>query len=348
MEKILEKDFEEILSSNIPFNKFSNKTFLVSGATGLIGSLFIKFLLYINKTQKLNIKVIGLVRNLAKAEKIFKEYQGNSDLEFIVHDLGTGKIDLNHIDYILHGASITQSKIMITSPVETIEISVEGTREMLNLAVKNNVDAMVYLSSMEIYGQLNQDGKITEDNLGSLNLSDIRSGYPESKRLCEVLCKEYSKEYGLNVMSARLAQTFGAGVLSSDNRVFAQFAKSVIKNQDIVLHTNGKSEGNYIYTTDVIKALLVMMLYGKSGESYNVSNEENHMTIYEMAQLVINNFSNGKSQLVIDIPKENMGYAPNVKLWLSNQKLKNLVGGVWQPTVNLVEMYRRLIEYYLN
>lgn len=346
MKQVLINDFKEIVQNNHSLDKFKNSTFLITGATGLIGSLLIKFLLYIDKTLSSNITIIGLIRNEQKANEIFAEYSDNPHLKFLKHNLGTGKINCElPIDYIIHGASITQSKMMIEKPVETIKISVDGTKELLDLAVEKNVKSMIYISSMEAYGQPYTTAKVSENDLGFLDLANPRSGYPESKRLCEVLCNSYAAEYDLHVCSARLAQTFGAGVLPSENRVFAQFARSIINGEDIVLHTEGKSEGNYVYTADLINALLIMLLYGESGQAYNVANENNHMTIKQMAELVVDNFGNGKSKVVIDIPKENMGYAPDVKMWLSSQKLNELHDGIWKPNVDMVEMYRRLIEY---
>ncbi len=342
--KIIEADFNEILKCDIPFEKFKNRTFFVTGATGLVGSLIIKFLLFLNK-KGLNINIVGLIRNEKKAKQIYKNYD-DKHLSFYIHDLGKGAINYDkNIDYIVHGAAITQSRLMIEKPVETIMLSVDGTNEILDLAVKKDIKSMVYISSMEVYGQLNSNDKITEESLGKLSLTNIRSGYPESKRLCENLCTAYASEFGLNVSSARLAQTFGAGILPSEKRVFAQFARSVIKGEDIVLHTLGNSEGNYIYTSDMIKAILTLLLYGESGQAYNVTNEENHLTIKQMAELVVKKFGNKRTSVKIEIPKENMGYAPDVKMWLSNEKLRNLANGIWSPTVNLVEMYNRLINY---
>lgn len=342
--EIVESDFKEILDCDIPFEKFKNKTFLITGATGLIGSLIVKFLLFLNK-KGMNINIVGLIRNNKKAKRIYKNYN-DKHLSFCIHNLGSGAIDYNkEVDYVVHGAAVTQSKTMIKKPVETILLSVDGTNELLDLAVRKNIKSMVYISSMEVYGQPLSSKKITEDDLGELSLTNIRSGYPESKRLCENLCAAYADEYELNVSSARLAQTFGAGILPSENRVFAQFARSIINEEDIVLHTLGNSEGNYIYTSDMIKAIFTLLLYGERGQAYNVTNEQNHMTIKQMAELVVKNFGNKNLHVKIDIPEENMGYAPDVKMWLSSEKLRSLANGIWSPTVGLTEMYNRLINY---
>lgn len=343
--EILQKDFEELSLLDINFNEFKNTTFLVTGATGLIGSLMIKSLLFLNKRFNLNVQVIAVIRNLDKAKKIFGSNVG-SLVTFLVADLNVDELVIEkNVDYVLHAAATTTSKLLVNYPVEAIKTSVDGTQKILELAKKKQVKKVIYLSSMEVYGQMNTDGKVNEDELGSISLSNVRSGYPESKRLCELLCRSYSSEYGVPVVIARLAQTFGAGILPSENRVFAQFARSVINNQDIILHTLGNSEGNYIYTMDAIGAFFILFLKGKDGEAYNVSNPDNHLTIKKMAELVANNFSKGKVVSVkVELPDRdrNYGYAPDTKMWLDNAKLVKLG---WAPKVNLVESYTRMISW---
>lgn len=343
MKNVLKKDFEEVLKLDIPFESFKNKTFYVTGATGLVGSVFIRFLLFLNEQKNTNINVIGAVRNLEKAKNIFADQY--DEITFDIVDLGN--LDITYqgkINYIIHAAAVTTSKLLVEKPVEAIRTAINGTEDILQLAMRNKVDGMVYVSSMEIYGRKSSSELTTEDQLGEIDLSSVRSGYPESKRICELMCTSYAKEYGVNVMSARLAQTFGAGVLHSENRVFAQFAKSAINGEDIVLHTEGKSEGNYIYTSEVVSAFLYLLLYGEKGEAYNVANPKNHLTIREMAELVADNFSEERRKIVIDIPEDykKLGYAPDTKLWLSNEKLKKLG---WNPQVDLISMYRKLIEW---
>ena len=160
--------------------------------------------------------------------------------------------------------------------------------------------------------------------------------------MCECLCTAYAAQYGLNVVSARLAQTFGAGILPTEGRVFAQFAKSAVNGEDIVLHTTGESEGNYVYTADAIRAILLLLTEGKSGEAYNIANEESHITIRHMAELVAEEIADNKIKTIIDIPEDSasLGYAPPVKMWLDASKMQNLG---WKPNVGLIEAYRRMI-----
>jgi nucleoside-diphosphate-sugar epimerase len=332
---ILQEDLIYIANYNLPYEKIKGCTVLVTGATGLIGSLLVKTLLSIG-----NIKVLAFVRNEAKANTIFDD---EPNLQFIVGDI-TKVIDIQeNVDYIFHCASVTNSKQMIERPVETLFTSIEGTKNILEFATIKNVKSFVYVSSMEMYGSFEKlDHEVQETDLGYINPLNLRSNYPESKRLCENMCIAYLAEYGVPVKIARLAQTFGAGILPGENRVFAQFARSVINGENIILHTKGLSEGNYCYTRDCMIGLLTLLLNGQNGEAYNVSNPKSHTTIGAMADMVANTIAKGSIKVVYDIPEGNKyGYAADTKMKLNSDKLQSLG---WNPEIGLEESYRRMMQ----
>lgn len=250
----LEEDLQK-LSAYIKEKNFENSRVLITGATGLIGSLCVKAFL-----KSGDIHVIGLARNSDKVKSMFPE---DKNLSFVYQDIISPLSDEIECDYIVHTANSTTSKYFMTNPVEVIESIYTGTKQVLNYALKHKVKGIVYLSSMEVFGEVHTEARLSEEQLGYLDIQNIRSCYSESKRLAELLCKSYAEEYGLPVCVARLAQTFGAGIPKSENRVFAQFARSSVMGRNIVLHTNGQSMGNYCYTTDVIKALILLLKEGK-------------------------------------------------------------------------------------
>lgn len=343
-DSVLTEDFKSITESNLPLEEFRNARFLITGATGLIGSLLIRFLLYANREYDLNVQIKAVVRNVEKAKLIFSE-EATDALSYVVADLAKSGICYEgDCDYMIHAAAVTASKVMVSDPIGTIRTAIDGTEKMLQLAVEKKVKSFVYISSMEIYGQPKAEGKTTEKDLGYVDIGTVRSCYPEGKRMCECMCTAYASQYGVNVKSARLAQTFGAGILPSEGRVFAQFARSAINGEDIVLHTTGESEGNYVYTADAIRGILMLLLKGEKGEAYNIANEESHITIRNMAELVAREITGNKIRVVVDIPEDSaaLGYAPPVKMWLDASKMRSLG---WNPTTGLVDSYRRMIRW---
>ncbi len=339
---VLAEDFEAVAQSDLPWEAFKGRSFVVTGATGLVGSLLVRALLYCDRVHGLGTKVYALVRSVEKAKQIFGETNAP---EYLVADLAKDEIAGDFAcDYVIHAAAVTTSKLMVSDPVGTIRTAIDGTEKLLKLAVEKKAQAFVYISSMEVYGQPKTDGKTAEKDLGYIDISTVRSCYPEGKRMCECLCNAYAAQYGLNVKSARLAQTFGAGILPTENRVFAQFARSAVNGENIVLHTTGESEGNYVYTADAIRAIMLLLVKGESGEAYNIANEQSHTTIRNMAELVAEQIAGGAIRVVLDIPQDasSLGYAPPVKMWLDASKMRALG---WEPTVGLADAYRRMIRY---
>ena len=342
-DKILQEDLDYIAYSEIPFEDLKDSSVLVTGATGLIGVSLVRALLCANRVRNLNLQVIALIRNKEKAKRIYKELLCRRDLTLIIGNV-TEKISVpQKIDYIFHCASVTASKVMINYPVETLCTAVDGTKNILRFARESSCKSVVYISSMEMYGSFAEaNDNVTEKELGYINPLVVRSNYPESKRLCENMCVAFYSEFDVPVKIARLSQTFGAGILSGENRVFAQFARSAIEGQDIILHTRGLSEGNYCYTRDTIMGLLLILFKGSNAEAYNVANPETHTTIADMAKMVCKEFGDGRIKVVFDIPESNtFGYAADTKMKLNSDKLQKLG---WKPKIGLEEAYRSMIQ----
>lgn len=338
--KVFEEDLNRI-AQELKNLELKNKTFFITGATGLVGSVLVKALVFANEHYDLKNNIVAQIRNPQKAEKVFSGY---TDIAYCVGDVRDNISYIGNVDYVIHAASETKSKNMIDFPVETLWTALSGAKNLLDFAYEKKIKKMVFLSSMEAFGTVDDEGKMPEERLGYIDLSKVRSCYPESKRMIENMCVCYTSEYGVPVTIARLAQTFGAGVSSEDTRVFAQFAHSAMNGEDIILHTTGKSCGNYVYTADAVTAIFTLLKKGANGECYTVANEISSMQIKDMAELVANCVADGKIRVVVDIPNDKQfGYAPEVKLKLDATKMQALG---WKPQVDLEESYKRLIKYW--
>lgn len=323
-----------------PFLPENGSSVFITGATGLLGTQLVKALCCCGR----DIRIIALARSMEKARAAFCGLPDSKIVEVILGDV-TDKLTVSgRIDYIIHGASPTDSRFFVEKPVETVFTALSGTRNVLELARKKGVKKVVYLSSLEVYGV--PDGSrtlISETDYGYIDPMQVRSSYSEGKRMAECICVSYAREYGVPVCVARLSQTFGPGVSYNDSRVFAEFARCAIEGRDIVLRTRGTTVRSYCCTSDAIRALLTLMIKGEPGEAYNVTNMDNVISIREMAELVCSLVPEKGIRVRVEIP-ENVaafGYNPEMVIRLDSRKLQALG---WQPAVELPEMFLRLIE----
>ncbi len=340
---ILQEDLAAISQVDyIPWDKLADQNILVTGGTGLIGSTLIKALCYASTVKGLQVKIFALVRNLEKAERMLGH--DNESLHFIKGSVENLPAINVPVDYIIHGASPTASLFFVQHPVETIQIAVKGTSNLLELAREKAIKSFVYLSSMEVYGAPQADTLIPESQGCTLDSMAVRSCYPIAKRLCENLCASYAQEYHVPAKVIRLAQTFGPGVLKDDKRVFAEFARDAMEEKNIVLQTAGTSKREYLYTADAVSAILTVLLNGSEGQVYNAGNPGTYCSIVEMAQMIVQKIAQNKIQVQIPPVTEgkdnNSKFPPAHHLYLDVSKLKKLG---WEPTRGLKEMYERMI-----
>ena len=336
---VLTENIQQFAETFELWKQLQGKTFLVTGATGLIGSVLIKCLLELSRQKELGIKIVAVVRDLEKAKIVFeKDFSQIEFKQIALADISNNNIGTN-IDYIIHLASPTASKYFVDHPVETLRTSIEGTTVVLDYAKISKIESMVFASSLEVYGTNKDDKSIDESFQGYVNPQDVRSSYNIGKRAAECLCHSYASEYQVPVKIARLTQTTGAGIALDDNRVIVQFARLAAEGQDIILHTTGESARPYCYTTDAVSGILYILLNGKDGEAYNVANEETYISARDMAEYLKEKFN---SSICVRVElNNNMGYAPPTKLKLNSNKLRELG---WKPQYQLYDIFGNLIK----
>lgn len=336
MNKVQEQDIRNFVASFALAKDLQNTTFLITGGTGLIGSSLIYCLLAIDR----NIHIVAPVRNKAKADILYRKYL--SYVKVVECDLMTCVYeDIDTVDYVIHCAAPTASRFFVEHAVETFDTIVKGTSALLQYSRRHSVKSFVYLSSLEVYGNLEDESiPLAEEMQGYLDPLSVRSSYPMGKRAAENLCALYCAEYNIPIKVARLTQTTGAGIAKDDNRVIAQFARCAAEGKDIVLYTRGDSARPYCYTIDAVTAILYILLRGKNGEAYNVLSEGTYISVYNMAIFVKENI-NSKINVRIE-PKDTQEYAPVSKLNLSAAKLCSLG---WHSQYGLRDIFVRLQEY---
>lgn len=334
MNVVLQQNIRDFTQSFELSHRLSHSRFLITGCTGLIGSILAHSLLAI----KQDIDIIAPVRNIKKGVDLFDEAE-LKNIHFIECDLSQFDYsEIGTIDYIVHCAAPTSSQFFVEHPVDTFDIIYQATRNLLEFSRKSEVKSFVYLSSLEVYGTITDDSiLVTEDIQGYLEPMAVRSSYPMAKRATENLCCLYASEYGVNVKVARLTQTTGAGVSNDDNRVIVQFCRLAVQDKDIILHSSGNAARPYCYTMDAISAILYILLNGNNGQAYNVANEDSYISAKDLA-LYIQKKINPNIKVKLEINNE-MGYAPETKLRLSTNKLCALG---WKPKYSICQILDNL------
>ena len=339
---IIAQDLKYIAeSSSIPYEMLREKRLLITGGTGLIGSTLVRALLYSNREMALGLKLYVLARNVEKAQAMLLDRAEDRDTVIFLRGYVEHIPDFEgNVDYVIHGAYPTASKYFSSRPVETIKTGIYGTLNLLELAREKQAQRFLFLSSMEAYGGVLHEEKITERDLGYIDLYAVRSCYPESKRMCENICCCYGAEYGIRTSSLRLAQTFGPGVSIDDKRVFAMMARCAMNHEDIVLNTPGASKHAYLYRAQAVTAILTVLLKGSGGKAYNAANPETYCSIYEMGQMVAGQIAGNEISVRVNASQDVSMYPPTSYLNLDITEITKLG---WKPDADLKYMFDRMM-----
>lgn len=314
--KLYQEDLEHILTL-CNLSDLEGKKILITGATGMLGVCLIDTLMLYGKVE-----IIAVGRSKEKAKERLGEYFSLDNFTFIEQDVINPLPSGLKPEYIIIGASNTHPLAYSQQPINTILANVEGTKNALDLAVKCNAKVL-FLSSVEIYGNSVDNHPFKEEETGVLNLSTARAGYTESKRVCEALCQSYMAEKNLDVKIVRLCRVFGPTMLMTDSKASSQFIKNALKGEDIIVKSSGEQFYSYIYVADAVTALLMVMLQGETGKAYNVSNDACNIKLRNFA-LICAELT--RKEVVFEIPseQESNGYSIAACALLDNSRLNDL------------------------
>lgn len=343
MEDNISQAFKAFWKDNqLPLERLEGKTILITGANGLVGSMLTRGLCVLSKEYGIKLRILALVRRDKEFVRLFSGEIKKGIVCVVIGDVIDGLRIGENVDFIIHGASITNSGYFIDHPVEVNLTNIVGTNHVLELAHQKEVESMVYLSTMEVYGFTTKEEVLTEENIKYLNPLAVRSCYPESKRLAENMCVAYWNEYAVPAKIIRLAQCFGYGVNIAEQRVFAEFSRCAKQSKDICLLTDGGSKRMYLDTMDAVSAILTVLLKGMNGEAYNAANKDTYCSVRDMAELVAEKVAYGKIKVVIQHDTiASKKFSPPHRMLLDTSKIEDLG---WQAKAGLEEMYGRVLE----
>lgn len=335
------EEIAAIAAAPLPWESLSGKTLVISGATGLLGCVLIDTLAYLNEYQDLGCKVFALTRDPKKAAtRAIPSWDSTVKLTACNINLQIPEIPVRS-DYVIHAASNTHPIAYATDPIGTIMTNISGTQNMLELAACHKAKRVLFLSSVEIYGENRGDCEAFDESYcGFLDCNTLRAGYPEGKRAGEALCQAYIRQKGLDIVMPRLCRLYGPTLLSSDTKALSQFLRNALSGQDIVLKSEGGQYYSYCYAADAVSALFYCLIYGKCGEAYNIADSASNITLRSLAELIA---SCAGTHVVFNLPgsTEKAGFSKATKAILDSSKLQALG---WKAAYPIQEGIRRTLS----
>ena len=329
-------DINHIFYESLPWEKLSGTNILITGATGLIGSTLVDVLM---SNPRRDYSVYASGRNIERGQKRFEKYLSLDTFRFIRYDVMTSLQSDVQFDYIIHAASNASPNTFFKNPVEIVKANILGVSNLIEYGMGHGMKRFLYVSSGEVYGE--GDGRVmTEEYSGYVDCLNPRSCYPSSKRTAETLCVSYASEYGADVVIARPCHVYGPNFTESDNRVYAQFIRNILHEEDIVLKSKGEQVRSWCYVVDCVSALIYVLLKGASGEAYNIADPNSVLTIRQLAEMLA---EIGSRKVIMDIPSdiEKSVFNPVSKSVFSVDKLERLG---WKVSGNMYEKMSKTVS----
>ena len=328
MSILLNEDIETIFLNTKKITKsLENKTILITGGNGFLGKYFVELFKRYNNNFNKKIKILVYDNNFKKNRN-----EPKNNIKFIKHDVSNKIITRVKIDVIIHAAGIASPYYYRKKPIDTLDVAINGTRNCLEIAKKNNAK-FVFFSSSEIYGDPDPENVPTKETYrGNVSTLGPRACYDESKRLGETLCYIYNNYYKIHTNIIRPFNVYGPGMGQYDYRIFPNFISNALNNKKIKIYGTGNQSRTYCYITDAIEGFIRVICLGKSGEAYNIGNNKPEVSVKEVfsifkkiyADKIKVDFVNHPKSYPNDEPqrrcpdldksKKHLNYKPKIKL----------------------------------
>ncbi len=337
MSNFLREDINQILDNTKYLKKYFNrKKIIITGGNGFLGKYFIEVIKELNKSLEYPVK-------LTVYDNTFKRnsYSRKTNISLIKKDVSEKVNYKKKVDIIIHAAGIASPFYYRKKPLQTLDVAINGTRNFLNLAKKNNAK-FIFFSSSEIYGDPDSVNVPTKESYrGYVNTLGPRACYDESKRLGETLCYIYSNYFKIHTNIIRPFNVYGPGMKQIDYRIFPNFVSNILNKKKLNIYGSGKQTRTYCYITDAMEGFLKVISHGKFGEVYNIGNNKPEVSVYKIFKIlskiyekkIFSNYIKHPKSYPLDEPqrrcpninkaKEHLNYKPKVNLENGLKKFLN-------------------------
>jgi UDP-glucuronate decarboxylase len=282
----------------------------------------------------------------------FRDILTENGNEFLCYDIQNGDdicnpINLPRYDYVINCAGIASPEKYMKKPVETMDVSYIGTKNVLDYCIENKVESVLMFSSSEVYGTPDDESIPTkEDYIGTIPTQSSRSCYDIGKQVLETLCNIYYQKYDIPVKVVRPFNFYGPYMGINDNRVLSNWMQSMLEDKDIMVYGDGKQTRTFCYVDDGIDMCLGVLINGRDGEIYNVGNPTPELSMIDLASTFceVLDYEVGNHRYVVrDYPNfypkdEPLRRCPNIDKVVRDTGI--------QPKTTLDVGLKKMLEYF--
>jgi len=343
--ELYKNDVANIANEKLSWEKLAGKSLLLTGATGLIGTMIVDVLMKKNRDENLDVTIYAAGRNEKVAAERFADYLSDKNFHFVKMNVNEPVEENFSVDFIIHAASNTHPILYSTEPVETMMTNFVGTDNLLKFGLKSKIERFLFLSSVEVYGKaLGDEDVFDEKYCGYIDCNTLRADYPESKRAGEALCNAYISQHNLDVVIARPCRIYGATLRLDNSSVLYEFMLNGLHGKNIVLKSEGKQKFSFCYVADCVSGIFYTLLKGERGEAYNIADSGEILTLGEIAKYVS---SLCGTKVIFELPSETQakGFSKAVRSILTNDKLRGLG---WTPKDDTKSGVKKTIDILKN
>jgi len=309
----------------------------VAGGAGFIGSHLCEALL------KENRKVVCIDNFLTGTKDNIEHLLNRDKFRLIEKDITDKSWVIDHqlpdFTHIFHLASPASPDDYLKYPVETMLANSVGTYNILELARQHKAKFFL-ASTSEIYGDPKEHPQ-KESYWGNVNSLGPRSCYDESKRFAEALTMSYFRMHGLEVVIARIFNTYGPRMGAMDGRAIPNFITQALRKEPLTIYGDGSQTRSFCYIDDMIEGIIESM-YPKerktAGEVINLGNAE-EITVLALAQEIQKICDSALDMRFLPLPKDDP-----TKRRPDLTKARQILN--WQPTVSLKEGLDKSVAWF--
>lgn len=309
--------------------QITDKTILITGGAGFIGSHLCKRLLNDgNRIIVVDNLVTGSYENI-------KDYLDNPNFKFLNHNVSEHIYIEDKLDWVMHLASPASPVDFEKLAIPILKVGSLGTHNALGLAKEKNAKFFL-ASTSEVYGDPEVHPQ-PESYFGNVNPVGPRGVYDESKRFAEAITMAYHTKHGIDTRIVRIFNTYGPRMRVDDGRVVCSLVSQAVKGEDLTVFGDGSQTRSFQYVDDLVEGFIRLM-----GVDYNSPvniGNPSEFTINELAEKIIEMTGSSSQIKYLDLPQDDpKRRRPDISL------AKELLD--WEPQVALDDGLDRSLEYF--